>query len=201
MFCVSQCFKYGFDFVYFPKFSVREGKYICYRLRDQKKQRKSLGIIRNPCFDSRHFQWVSGMLWSPASLKLLLFDDNTSLLWGYTTDNYGTFWSLHFVLLLLKDRILPFFPCNLFGFFRAMFKYTPFWKITCLCHGSYYGHLALWSFTVWLCFSVRVLTAFALRSLNNKIKKYIRLQEQNHQETFNKILQGTTYLMRQSSRT
>lgn len=117
MFSVSQCFKYGFDFVYFPKFSVREGKYICYRLRDQKKQRKSLGIIGNPCFDSRHFQWLSGMLWSPASLKLLLFDDNTSLLWGYTTDNYGTFWSLHCVLLLLKDSILlPFSPCNLFFF-------------------------------------------------------------------------------------
>lgn len=154
MFSVSQCFKYGFDFVYFPKFSVREGKYICYRLRDQKKQRKSLGIIGNPCFDSRHFQWLSGMLWSPASLKLLLFDDNTSLLWGYTTDNYGTFWSLHCVLLLLKDSILlPFSPCNLFFFlffFRAMFKYTPFWRITCLF--SYYGHLALWSLTVWLSF-------------------------------------------------
>lgn len=114
MFSVNQCFKYGFDFVYFPKLSVREGKYICYRPTDQKKQSKSLGIIGNPCFDSRHFQWVSGMLWSPASLKLLLFNDNTSLLWGYTTSNYGTFWSLYCVLLLLKDSILlPFFPYNL----------------------------------------------------------------------------------------
>lgn len=150
---MSQCFKYGFDFVYFPKFSVREGKYTCYRLADQKKQRKSLGTIGNPCFDSRHLQWVSGMLWSLASLKLLLFNDNISLLWGYTTNNYGTFWSLHCVLLLLKDSILlTFFPYNLFFSFRAMFKYTPFWKITCLCCGSYYGHLALWSFTVWLAF-------------------------------------------------
>lgn len=149
---MSQCFKYGFDFVYFPKFSVREGKYICSRLTDQKMQRKSLGIIGNPCFDSRHFQWVSGMLWSPASLKLLLFNYNISLPWGYTTNNYGTFWTLHCVLLLLKDSILlPFFPV-IFYFFRAMFKYTLFWKITCLCRGSYYGHLAPWSFTVWPAF-------------------------------------------------
>jgi len=42
MFSVSRCFKYGFDFIYFPKFSVGEGKYICYMLTDQKKQRKSV---------------------------------------------------------------------------------------------------------------------------------------------------------------
>lgn len=184
MFSVSQCFKYGFDFVYFSKFSVREGKHICYRLTDQRKQRKSLGIIGNPCFDSRHFQCVSGMLWSPASLKLLLFDDNTSLLWGYTTNNYGTFWSLRCVLLLLKDSVLlPFCPCNTFSFFLQsnvqihsfLENYLPMpWLIlwsfsTVVIHG-----LASFSFQ-------SVLTAFALRSLNNKINKHIRLQEQNHQ--------------------
>lgn len=62
MFSVSQCFKYGFDFIYFPKFSVREGKYICYMLIDQKKQRKPLCIIGNLCFDGMHLQLVSGML-------------------------------------------------------------------------------------------------------------------------------------------
>lgn len=79
MFSVSQCCKYGFDFIYFPKFSVREGKYICYTLKDQKKQGKSLCIIGNLCFDSMHLQLVSGTLRSPASLKLLLFNDNISL--------------------------------------------------------------------------------------------------------------------------
>lgn len=62
MFSVSQCFKYGFDFIYFPKFSVGEGKYICYMLTDQKKQRMSLCIIGNLCFDGMHLQLVSGML-------------------------------------------------------------------------------------------------------------------------------------------
>lgn len=62
MFSVSQCFKYDFDFIYFPKFSVGEGKYICYMLTDQKKQRKSLCIIGNLCFDGMRLQLVSKML-------------------------------------------------------------------------------------------------------------------------------------------
>lgn len=36
MFSVTQCFKYGFNFIYFPKLNVGEGKYSCYMLTDQK---------------------------------------------------------------------------------------------------------------------------------------------------------------------
>lgn len=62
MFSVSQCFKYGFDFIYFSKFNVREGKCICYMLTDQNKQRKSLRIIGNPCFEGMDLQLLSAML-------------------------------------------------------------------------------------------------------------------------------------------
>lgn len=155
MFSVSQCFKYGFDFIYFPKFSVREGKCICYMLTDQKKQRKSLHIIGNPCFEGMDLQLLSAMLWSPASLKLLLFNDNISLPWGYTTNNYGIFWSLHCVLLLLKDSILrPFFAYNLLVF-KTMSKYPPFWKLLA------YAMACLWSFSAVI---IYCMTSLSLQS-------------------------------------
>lgn len=65
MFSVTQCFKYGFNFIYFPKLNVGEGKYSCYMLTDQKKptnQRKTLCIIGNLCFDGTRLQLLSVML-------------------------------------------------------------------------------------------------------------------------------------------
>lgn len=153
MFSVSQCFKYGFDFVYFPKFSVREGKYICSRLTDQKKQRNlwvlsethvlTVGIVNGSveCYDLQlHSNYIFLMIILPYSEAM----PQTIM------EHFGAYIVCYYFQKIVSCFL--FFPIIFFFFFSEQCSNTLLLENYLPIVWVILWSLALWSFTLWLAF-------------------------------------------------